>query len=154
RAASLRETPLQLNLQWEGAQLGQLSKLLSGADKGWRGTLTAAVTLSGNPADLSLTATSSVQDFHRYDIIAGDSLRLSAHCIGRYRAADHTLRDIICGGPVGDGMVTLQGNLAGIIGSPSYDLKLSAERVPIQAVVALVRHAKKGLPQDLVASGN
>jgi len=37
RAGSLRETPLHFHLEWESAQLGQLSKLVSGNDKGWRG---------------------------------------------------------------------------------------------------------------------
>jgi len=44
RAATLRETPVQFNLQWNEAQLGQLSKLLSGEDRGWRGTVSSRPT--------------------------------------------------------------------------------------------------------------
>ena len=38
RAASLRETPLQFSLQWDRAQLGQVTKLVYGSDRGWRGS--------------------------------------------------------------------------------------------------------------------
>ena len=37
RSANLHETPVQFALQWEGAQLGQVTKLTLGQDKGWRG---------------------------------------------------------------------------------------------------------------------
>ena len=37
RAANLHQTPLQFTLQWDGAQLGQATKLTVGQDKGWRG---------------------------------------------------------------------------------------------------------------------
>jgi uncharacterized protein involved in outer membrane biogenesis len=68
RAGSLRETPLQFSVEWERAQLGQLSKLVSGNDKGWRGDLRVDATLSGTPAAMQVAADASVQDFHRYDI--------------------------------------------------------------------------------------
>src|SRR2546430_1882018 len=37
RAATLRQTPLQFTMEWTDAQLGQVSKLVSGKDQGWRG---------------------------------------------------------------------------------------------------------------------
>ena len=52
RAAALRVTPLQFNLLWERAQLGQASKLVYGNDKGWRGTIEFVATLRGTPGDL------------------------------------------------------------------------------------------------------
>jgi AsmA family/AsmA-like C-terminal region len=154
RAATLHETPLQFSVQWDRAQLGQLTKLISGQDEGWRGGLSTAWTFAGKPGDLSVTSTVSVQDFHRYDIMGGDSLGLSAHCVAHYSSADRTLREIICGAPVGDGTVTLQGEITGILAPPAFDLTLLAEQLPIQALVKLARHAKKELPEDLLASGN
>jgi len=154
RAATLAGTPLQFSLQWDRAQLGQLTKLISGTDRGWRGALSATLTLTGNPEDLSITASSSVQDFRRYDIFADDALRLAAHCVAHYSSADRTLRQIICGAPVGDGTIRVQGNLAGVLQSRSYDFTLSAEELPIQALTRLARHIKKELPSDLLASGS
>lgn len=154
RATTLRGTPLQFTLQWDRGQLGQLTKLISGEDRGWRGALSATLTLTGNPEDLSITASSSVQDFRRYDIFADDTLRLAAHCVAHYSSADRTLRQIICGAPVGDGTVRVQGNLSGILQLHNYDFTLSAEELPIQALARLARHIKKDLPSDLLASGS
>ena len=39
RAVDLHDTPVQFTLQWEGAQLGQVTKLTLGQDKGWRGAV-------------------------------------------------------------------------------------------------------------------
>ena len=52
RSANLHETPLQFTLQWEGAQLGQVTKLTLGQDKGWRGAVRLSATLTGTPRDL------------------------------------------------------------------------------------------------------
>ena len=54
RAVSLRETPLQFSLEWDRAQLGQLTKLVSGNDKGWRGEVRLDAELSGAPAALQV----------------------------------------------------------------------------------------------------
>ena len=39
RAITVQETPVIFNFHWDGAQLGQMSKLISGEDRGWRGTV-------------------------------------------------------------------------------------------------------------------
>ena len=40
RAITVQETPVIFNFHWDGAQLGQMTKLISGEDRGWRGTYT------------------------------------------------------------------------------------------------------------------
>jgi uncharacterized protein involved in outer membrane biogenesis len=155
RASSLHETPMQFSLQWDHAPLGQVTKLISGRDRGWRGALATAVTISGNPGDLLVTATTSIQDFRRYDISTTDALRLAVHCVAHYNSSNRQFRQIICGAPVGDGTIALQGDIAGILAPPrTYDLALSAEDIPIQSLVRLARHAKRNLPEDLAALGS
>jgi AsmA-like protein len=153
RAPSLRQTPLQFTLQWNEAQLGQASKLAFGNDKGWRGRLAVAVVLAGKPAALNVNTNFSVQDFRRYDIPGGDSLRLAAHCAGRYSSVDHAISNLDCRAPIGDGLLSLRGNVDGIVGNRGYDLALAAQDVPMRALLAFARHAKKDLPDDLVAGG-
>lgn len=153
RATSLRETPLQFTLSWDGAQLGQATKLAYGKDKGWRGTVALSVKLSGTPADLTVQTEGSVQDFHRYDILGGGSFRLAAYCGGHYGSLDHTLSDIACQAPVGDGAVSLNGSISGLRDSRTYDLALLAHDVPIQSLIAFARRAKKDIPEDLLAAG-
>ena len=153
RAGSLRETPLQFSLEWDRAQLGQLTKLVSGNDKGWRGEVRLNATLSGVPAAMQIAADTSIQDFHRYDISSSEGLRLMAHCDGRYSSAEGVMHELFCSAPVGDGMITLRGD-AGLPGVHKVDLALNVESVPVSAVAQLARRAKKNLPADLVSLGS
>ena len=153
RAVTLRQTPLQFTMEWTGAQLGQVSKLVSGKDKGWRGTVKLSATLSGTPADLKVETDTSVQDFRRYDILGGGALRLAAQCSSHYSSVDHTLSDLACRAPVGDGTLSVNGTIASVLSASTYDLALVAKELPVQSLIALARHAKKDIPDDLVASG-
>jgi hypothetical protein len=47
----------------------------------------------------------------------------------------------------------VRGNVWGWAGE-AYDLGISAEQIPLDRVVALARHTKKDLPDDLTATGN
>src|SRR5580658_682859 len=153
RAVSLRETPLQFSLEWDRAQLGQLTKLISGNDKGWRGEVRLDATLSGMPAAMQVAVDTSIGDFHRYDISSAEGLRLTAHCDGQYRSVDGVMHEIFCNAPVGNGMITLHGD-AGMPGTHRVDLAMKLESVPMNAVARLARRAKKSLPPDLVSAGN
>jgi hypothetical protein len=153
RAGSLRETPLQFSLEWDRAQLGQLTKLISGNDKGWRGEVRVDATLSGMPAAMQVAVDTSIEDFHRYDISSSEELRLTAHCDGQYHSVDGVMHEIFCSAPVGNGMITLHGD-AGLPGVHRIDLALNVENVPVSAVAQLGRRAKKNLPADLVSAGN
>jgi len=153
RASSLRDTPLQFTLGWEGAQLGQLTKLVHGNDSGWRGGVVLAASLNGTPADSKLTLEFSASDFHRFDVVAPGSMRLSAQCSAHYSSVDNIFSDIVCEAPVGNGLVTASGSLANRLASPAFDLTFSARSVPADSLVAFARHSKNGVPGDLSASG-
>jgi uncharacterized protein involved in outer membrane biogenesis len=152
RALSLRDTPMQFSVEWDRPQLGQLTKFLSGEDKGWRGAVQVDLTLTGTPANLQIASDASVRDFHRYDISNAQTLPLAAHCDGRYSSLDHVVHEVFCSVPVGNGQLTLKGDV-GLPASHRYDLVLNAEELPASALVALAQHAKKSLPEDLQANG-
>lgn len=152
RAGSLRETPLQFAVEWEGGQLGQMTKLVSGSDKGWRGDVHLKATLAGTPEAMQVAADAAVQNFRRYDIGATENLPLAAHCEGKYNSTEGMARDISCLSPVGDGMLTLRGEL-GRPGKHIFNLLFNAENVPVSSMAQLARRAKKDLPPDLLATG-
>jgi len=152
RATALRDTPLQFSIEWNRAQLGQLTKFFTGNDLGWRGGVLVDVTLSGTPAKLQIASNASIQDFRRYDIASGQALRLAGHCDGQYSSINHAFHELLCSAPVDGGMVTLKGDL-GLLGSGNYGLVLMAENIPASAAVLLAQRAKKNLPEDLVAGG-
>src|SRR6185437_13326401 len=89
RSATLHETPVQFKVQWEGAQLGQATKLILGQDKGWRGGVRLSATLAGTPNDLAVDTQGSIEGFHRYDISGDQALRLAARCSSHYSSTEH-----------------------------------------------------------------
>ncbi len=152
RADSLRDTPLKFNVEWNRAQLGQLTKFFTGNDQGWRGEVLLDVALAGTPSKLEIISDGSVRDFRRYDITSGQALRLEGHCDGEYSSTNHSFHGLVCAAPVGMGLITLKGDM-GFPGSHSYGLTLTADDVPASAAAILVERAKKNLPEDLVAGG-
>ncbi len=152
RAGSLRLTPLQFSLEWDRAQLGQVSKLITGNDKGWRGAVRLDASLSGTPAAMQVSADTAIDDFHRYDISSVEGMRLKVHCDAHYSSLENMMHQIFCTAPVGNGMITLHGD-AGLPGVHRVNLSLDVENVPMTAVAQLARRAKKNLPADLVAAG-
>lgn len=153
RASSLRETPLQFTLVWERAQLGQLSKLAYGNDKGWRGSLKISATLSGTPADLSIKTDLSADDFHRYDIVGNGSLRLAAQCGAQYSSVDNMFTDVACHAPGPDGAISIAGTVSNPFESRSYDLMVAVKGFPTQSLVSFAHHVTRLLPDDLTTTG-
>ena len=153
RGSALRNTPVNFKLTWAAGPLGQITSLIFGYDRGWRGVLSSSATLTGTPEALGITLDAQVDDFRRYDIAIGEALRLRAHCTGNYSSPDDTLHELQCESPVGPGILRVRGNVQGWLGE-AYDLGISAEQLPAERLVVLARHAKKDLPADLSASGD
>lgn len=153
RAAQPGLTPLKLRVSLEEAQLGQLSRLLYGRDRGWRGNLDLSASLAGSPADLTLTTDARLVGFRRYDIASGTALRSQAHCTAHYSSTAAALSALECHMPVGDGELAARGTVSGPLAAPRYDLGFTARALPISALAGLLRNAKKDLAPDLNASG-
>jgi hypothetical protein len=153
RASSLRSTPLQLAVLWQKGQLGQITKLVSGKDRGWRGGVNLTANVSGTPQALLIESQTAIEDFRRYDISEGENVRLAAACSGQYNALTGALADLLCESPVRDGMLRLRGALTVAAQVPTYDLTLEVKEVPLTSVVRLLRQAKKQIPGDLTATG-
>jgi len=170
-APALRNTPLKLRITLENAQLGQLTKLIYGRDRGWRGAANLSAELVGTPASLAVRGDLVLNDFRRYDISRGEALRLQAHCAAHYRAVEDqaaeqnsasdagrasTLSGIRCRLPLDSGEISLSGNVSGpeaAGGARRYDLKVAVREVPVPAAIALARHMKHDLPDDLTSPG-
>ncbi|HEY6252594.1 MAG TPA: AsmA family protein [Candidatus Angelobacter sp.] len=149
RSADLRQTPVKLQLSWQEGQLGQLSRLAVGHDKGWRGALDIKAELTGALADMRLTAEANLQNFRRYDIDRRGMFDLSSRCLGQYTQG---LLNFDCSTPVEAGGIRLSGKFFPTA-PQEYDLSLVANRVPMSAVARFATYAKRTLPEDLSATG-
>jgi uncharacterized protein involved in outer membrane biogenesis len=152
RSPALHQTPVQISFEWQKAQLGQVSRLISGDDKGWRGSVVLAGAVVGTPERLRLTADASIDDFRRYNVLGGGNLHLAVHCAAEYGSDQKMLSNVDCSSPVGDGSLELKGSASGLPFS-AYDLVLVSSQVPAQAALSLVRHSRPGVVGDLNATG-
>jgi hypothetical protein len=101
---------------------------------------------------LKISSTVSADDFRRYDIPSGTSLRLAGRCDGEYSTQEREFHQIACIAPVGAGLLTITGD-AGVPGRHKYHLTVTAQDLPASAIGALARRAKKDLPEDLLLEG-
>lgn len=153
RAPSMRMTPMHVVAAWQNGQLGQITNLITGADRGWRGDVGISATLDGTPEALSVQGQLVVDGFRRYDIVDNRNIRLGTHCAATYDATIVALSDLICESPIGEGLLRVTGS-AGAMRSPStYDLKIAAEKIPVASVVNVLHQSKQNLPADLDAEG-
>lgn len=151
RAQMLRDTPLQGRMVWEQGQLGQLTKLVYGRDRGWRGGLELNGEMSGTFSELHFSTNATVRDFRRYDISGGGLLDLHGRCSGIATLPRYALDGFACDLPTGRGTLKVGGSLGP--SASTYDLAVLAQAVPIDNVVAIVKHAKRGVPNDITGTG-
>jgi AsmA-like protein len=158
RSASVHQTPLQVSFAWKQAQLGQLSRLIYGTDKDWRGGVILTGSLVGTPEHLRSTADISVSDFRRQDIMGGGTLNLTTHCTGEYDAPNRAVSNLDCESSSGNGLLQVKGGVSGILANgrllSTSNLWFIATRVPAEGIVLFARHAGTSLPADLKANGD
>jgi hypothetical protein len=82
RAATMADVPVDLRASWEGAPLGEASKLLNGEDAGWRGNLTLDATLTGKLGAAKLATKLHFEDLRRADFVPAKSLDVQLDCGG------------------------------------------------------------------------
>ena len=153
RAAG-RETAVHFDYEWEKVQLGNLTSLFWGRDRGWRGGLDIDGSVAGTPHELLLALHTRLSDFHRYDIIASDAFSADARCSARYAVDTQTLSAIDCHMPEGAGEVAVRGNVSGLLNDRDWKVGITAIDVPMAEIVRFARHAKKDMPADLTATGD
>lgn len=159
RAANLGATPMKIEVTLDEAQLGQLTHLVYGTDRGWRGGVKLTASLNGTPQDFTLSTDARVADFRRYDIARTGGLALQAHCDSHYRAvaqadsahARNFFLNLQCHSPVQAGQLVLRAEL--LPGEAHPMLDLVAVSIPLSSVAALVRHSKKDVAEDFSATG-
>jgi hypothetical protein len=80
RAAVMSDVPVELTANWQGAPLGEASRLLGGVDAGWRGKLNVDATLSGKLGAAKLTTRVHLDELRRADFVPVRTLELEIDC--------------------------------------------------------------------------
>lgn len=152
RAASLEKLPLNLHVEWTGAQLGQVTRLLFGSDSGWRGDLQTQADLSGNIDDLTLHSQLRVIGVHRVEFTPINPLDIDTRCQATYHHATQLFDNLTCLLPTGDGHLLLTGSIANSA-HPEPRLTLEINHTPVAFVAGICGLLRSSLNSTLTASG-
>lgn len=96
RAANMAAVPVDLTASWRDAPLGEASKLLTGEDAGWRGTLDIDAALTGTLGAAKLITGIHINDLRRADFIPPTSLDLNIDCEGALETTAAVVHDPQC----------------------------------------------------------
>jgi hypothetical protein len=151
RAALLDAMPADLRVEWTGAQLGQMSRLLVGLDTGWRGNIDVTTTIRGNLGDLHLQTRLRVADLRRQEFQPPATINVDANCRSDYRRARRAIDNITCFWPVAAGHLLLTGNMQGFA-APQADLQLEINQVPASFPVGILELMRPGA-QNVTVTG-
>jgi hypothetical protein len=151
RAPALRQMPVHLDLDWRRAQLGQLARLVTGSDPGWRGDLTGELHLDGTADAAQIATRLRASGVHRAEFVPVSPLDFDATCNFLFHYTHKNLENLACDSPLGDGRVHLTGQMPGPGALPSFTVQL--DRIPVVAGLDALRTLRSGLQPDLEAAG-
>jgi len=100
-ATSLADVPMNLTMSWARVPLGEASKVLTGNDQDWRGTLETGASLIGTVGNAHLSGNVHITDLRRADFIPNDTLEVSTHCAATLNLTIVTATDAQCTIPTG-----------------------------------------------------
>jgi len=151
RAPALRQMPLHLDIDWREAQLGQLARLVTGSDPGWRGDLTGELHLDGTVEAAAITTRLRATGVHRAEFTPVSPLDFDARCGFVYHYADRGVENLACDSPLGNGHINVTGKKPDQDTPPSFSIQL--DRIPVAAGLDALRTLRSGLVPDLEAKG-
>jgi AsmA family/AsmA-like C-terminal region len=151
RGPALREMPVHLDLDWREAQFGQLARLVTGSDSGWRGDITGEMHLDGTADAAHVAMRLLAAGVHREEFVPASPLDFDANCSFLYQYTARSLENLVCNSPLGDGRIYLTGEKPGADAPPQLAVELT--RIPVGALLDALRTLRSGLDPDLEAEG-
>lgn len=156
RANDLHAMPVNLQAEWSGAQLGQVSRLLAGMDSGWRGALDATAAIAGTTGNFTLQSRIRIENLRRQEFQPAAMVNVDARCAGRYQRPQRLLSQLTCFLPEGPGHLLLTGNIQ-TGAEPATDLQLEVNDVPAEfplTLLALMRPNVASMKATGTINGN
>jgi len=151
RAPELRQMPIDLDLEWRDAQLGQLTRLATGSDAGWRGDMRGQIHVDGTAASAQVKTRLQATDVHRAEFAPLARMDFDANCAFIYHYSERALQNLVCDSPLGSGHIRLAGDLPDQAGMPRFSVEL--DRIPVAAALDALRTVRSGVGQDLQVAG-
>lgn len=150
-APALREMPVHVDLNWREARLGQLARLISGSDPGWRGDLTGDLQIDGTADAAQVAMRLRASGVHRAEFAPAAPMDFDANCSFVYHHTRRMLENLACDSPLGDGRMRLSGEKLGLDTPPQFTVEM--DRIPVAAGLDALRTLRSGFDPDLEAGG-
>jgi len=150
---------LSIRGEWVRAPLGQLTRMIEGIDRGWRGQTTADFILNGTAAEASVTARVQVDGLRRDDFVPSRTLPLDVNCIGKVAPLRRLIENAVCVLPTGAGRVRVIGESNGSAGGlatadgRNFHGQLVLEQVPAEWALDVLRVSRQHVSPQLIAGG-
>jgi hypothetical protein len=145
--------PATLHAEWSGAPLGQLSRILTGSDSGWRGEIETNASITGSAEHASLKITATASGIHRAEFEPREPLNLSATCQAQFSRLGRFFDAVTCLMPTGDGHLLLTGSVHGIAEHPDPALSLEINHLPVAMAFHGLRLFRSGFAPAMQPSG-
>jgi hypothetical protein len=140
RAARMQDVPVDLHARWYDAPLGEASKLVSGNDRGWRGTLHADVWLQGPLGSAALKTKTTIVDLRRADFVPARSLDESMNCASNADLPAVQLTNLACTMPIEDAApIELAVPQMDLTAPQDAQATLQAQKLPLEWVFDWMR---------------
>jgi len=171
--------PLNLEFRWQDAPLGEVTRLFTGRDQNWRGTVQSRTTLTGTLASAHLHSDVKITDVRAADVVPADALTLSLTCAADQQTSFQHINNVLCTLPVPadsgrPGSITLTGSIADTHTFSGLDINIVSnlasstsapaksatkatqdiQGIDASALLRLARHATSRIPAALSLTGN
>ncbi|MHB8388646.1 MAG: AsmA family protein [Acidobacteriaceae bacterium] len=170
-AAVLMNAPIHASLEWRRVELGEISRLFLGGDRGWRGNVDWTAGLRGTLAKLSVTSDIQVEEFRRAEFVPPSEMDLATHCQAQFVDGNRLPDSLQCDAPLGGGHLLLQGHFRNPLPSSDFSHSVGSVRLPLPGppgpasvqialqhisagfFLELLRHVHPGVSTDATVSG-
>lgn len=142
---------------WRHAPLGQVSRVLTGEDRGWRGDATMEFTLTGGSNTANAQAQIRVDGLRREDFVPAANLPLQADCTASLDLSAQMLKTASCTTATGAGHVMLSATsllLQPGVAQNTSTVGVALDRAPADWLLASLRLVRQGLSPNLHANGD
>ncbi len=155
RAGRMQDVPVDLHASWYDAPLGQASRLISGDDRGWRGTLHADGWVRGPLGSAAARTKITIDDLRRADFVPARSLDESITCESSADLPAVRLANVECTVPI-DGAEPLDIAAAAMdLSQPkAAEAAVEAKKLPLDWVFGWMRLFSPRIPASPRVQGN
>ena len=155
RATRMEDARVQMQASWHDAQLGEASRLLTGNDAGWRGTLNIDAAVNGTLSHADFTTGIHFNDVRRADFLPAQLLDLSVSCAATADTLQGQLSQLHCTLPIGDATPVEFSAATLDLESPGDAAStLRVNALPLPTVLDWARLFSQRIPPDLNPQGS